>query len=69
MVDKFEGGIKNGGITEGWVGMCRLPEEEPYWEELFDFEHPEMSEVIANKVAEAKSKIIAGEIAVPSGYT
>jgi basic membrane protein A len=68
MVDTFEGGFKNGGVKEGWVGMCRLPEEEPYWEELFDFEHPEMPEEIANKVAEAKNKIIAGDIVVPSGY-
>jgi basic membrane protein A len=69
MVDTFEGGFKNGGIKEGWVGMCRLPEEEPYWEELFDFEHQEMPEEIANKVAEAKSKIIAGDIVVPNGYS
>ena len=68
MVDKFEGGFKSGGVAEGWVGMCRLPEEEAYWEELFDFEHPELPEEIANKVAEAKNKIIAGDIVVPNGY-
>ena len=67
MVDKFEGGFKSGGVAEGWVGMCRLPEEEAYWEELFDFEHPEMPEEIANKVAEAKNKIISGDIIVPAG--
>jgi basic membrane protein A len=68
MVDKFEGGFKSGGITEGWVGMCRLPEEEAYWETLFDFKHPDMPEEIANKVAEAKSKIMSGDIIVPNGY-
>jgi basic membrane protein A len=68
MVDRFEGGFKSGGIVDGWVGMCRLPEEESYWEEEFDFEHPELPEEIANKVAEAKNKIIAGDIIVPSGY-
>jgi basic membrane protein A len=68
MVDKFEGGFKNGGVADGWVGMCRLPEEEAYWEDLFDFEHPELPEEIANKVAEAKNKIIASSIIVPNGY-
>jgi basic membrane protein A len=68
MVDKFEGGFKSGGVAEGWVGMCRLPEEETYWEELFDFKHPELPEEIADKVAEAKNKIVAGDIVVPNGY-
>jgi basic membrane protein A len=68
MVDKFEGGFKNGGVADGWVGMCRLPEEEAYWEDLFDFEHPELPEEIANKVAEAKNKIITGSLIVPNGY-
>jgi len=68
MVDKFEGGFKSGGLAEGWVGMCRLPSEEAYWEELFDFEHPELPEDIATKVADARTKIIAGDIVVPNGY-
>ena len=68
MVDKFEGGFKSGGLAEGWVGMCRLPSEEAYWEELFDFEHPELPEDIATKVADARTKIIAGDIGVPNGY-
>jgi basic membrane protein A len=68
MVNKFEGGFKSGGVADGWVGMCRLPEEEAYWEGLFDFEHPELPEEIADKVAEAKNKIIAGDIIVPNGY-
>lgn len=68
MVDKFEGGFKSGGLADGWVGMCRLPSEEAYWEELFDFEHPELSDEIATKVADARNKIIAGDIAVPSGW-
>ncbi len=68
MNDEFEGGFKSGGIAEGWVGMCRLPEEEAYWEELFDFEHPELSNDIVEKVEEAKSEILAGTIVVPNGY-
>lgn len=68
MVDKFEGGFKSGGLANGWVGMCRLPSEEAYWEELFDFEHAELPEDIASKVADARNKIIAGDITVPNGY-
>lgn len=68
MNDEFEGGFKSGGIAEGWVGMCRLPEEESYWEELFDFEHPAMPQDIADKVEEAKAGILSGAITVPSGY-
>ena len=62
MVDKFEGGFKSGGLAEGWVGMCRQPSEEAYWEELFDFEHPELPDDIAS------NKIIAGDIVVPNGF-
>ena len=66
--DEFEGGFKSGGIAEGWVGMCRLPEEESYWEDLFDFEHPGLSQDIVDKVEEAKDGILSGAIAVPNGY-
>jgi hypothetical protein len=48
--------------------MCRLPEEESYWEELFDFEHHALPADIADKVEEAKAGILAGDIAVPNGY-
>ena len=68
MNDEFEGGFKSGGIAEGWVGMCRLLEEESYWEELFDFEHPALSEGVLDMVEEAKAGILAGDITVPSGY-
>ncbi len=67
-VEMFEPGFYGGGLADEWVGMCRLPEEEALWEETFDFTHPEISEEILNKVAEAKAKIIAGEITVPTGY-
>ncbi len=66
--DEFEGGFKSGGIAEGWVGMCRLPEEESYWEDLFDFEHPGLSQDIVDKVEEAKAGILSGAIVVPNGY-
>ena len=66
--DTFEGGFRSGGVVDGWVGMCRLPEEESYWEELFDFEHPSLPQNIADKVSEAKDSIVAGDIIVPNGY-
>lgn len=65
---EFEGGFTNGGIAEGWIGMCRLPEEEAYWEELFDFEHPPLDAAVIEKVEEAKAGILDGSIAVPNGY-
>jgi basic membrane protein A len=68
LVGKFEGGFKSGGLKENWVGMCRLPEEEPYWEDLYDFTHQDLSEEVINKVIEAKNKILSGEISVPSGF-
>lgn len=67
-VDMFQPGFYGGGLADGWVGMCRLSDEEALWEETFDFEHPEISEDILNKVIEAKNKIISGDIAVPTGY-
>ena len=67
-VDMFQPGFYGGGLADGWVGMCRLSDEEALWEETFDFVHPEISEDILNKVIEAKSKIIGGDIVVPTGY-
>jgi len=68
LVDKFQGGFYSGGLAEEWVGMCRLPSEEPFWEEVFDFEHDPLDEDILAKVKDARDKIIAGEIMVPSGF-
>jgi len=68
MVGKFQGGFYSGGLKEGWVGMCRLPSEEGYWEELFDFTHQPISDTVINKVLAGQSKVIAGEIVVPNGY-
>jgi basic membrane protein A len=67
-VGMFQPGFYGGGLADGWVGMCRLAEEEALWEETFDFTHPEISEDILDKVVEAKNKIIAGDIVVPTGY-
>jgi basic membrane protein A len=68
LVGKFQGEFYSGGLAEEWVGMCRLPSEEPFWEEVFDFEHSALDEDILTKVKEARDKIIAGDISVPSGF-
>jgi basic membrane protein A len=65
---KFQGGIKNGGLKEQWVGSCRLPEEEIYWEAKFAFTHPVLEQTVKDKMVEARDKIVAGSIIVPSGY-
>ena len=68
LVDKFEGGFYSGGIAEGWIGMCRLPEEEGLWEELFEFEHNPLPADVLAKVKEARDGILSGDITVPTGY-
>ena len=68
LIGKFQGGFYSGGVAEGWIGLCRLPEEEPLWEETFDFEHLELPDEVINKVTEAKNTIVAGDITVPTGY-
>ncbi len=66
--NEFEGGIKNGGLKEEWVGLCRLPNEEVFWETKFAFTHKLLETEVRNKVVEAKDEIVAGEINVPTGY-
>ena len=68
LVGKFQGGFYSGGLSEGWVGMCQLPDEKALWEETFNFTHRDLPDTVINKVLEAKNKIIAGTISVPSGY-
>jgi len=62
----FVGGIKSGGLQEQWVGSCRLPEEQPFWEAKFGFTHPFLEATVINKMDEARDKIVAGEIIVPT---
>ncbi len=64
----FEGGIYNNGLNEGWVGVCRLPEEESLWEEEFEFTHEPLPAGVEDKILEARTKIISGEILVPTAY-
>jgi basic membrane protein A len=65
---EFQGGIKSGGLKEHWVGACRLPEEEAFWESRFGFTHTALETTVTDKMKEARDKIVAGEITVPSGY-
>ena len=64
----FEGGVHSGGLKEKWVGCCRLPDEEAFWEAKFSFTHPTLSTTIIDKVSEANDKIVSGEIVVPSAF-
>jgi basic membrane protein A len=64
----FEGGIYSKGLADEWVGVCRLPGEEGFWEEEFNFTHPPLDTEVENKILEARTKIISGEIAVPTAY-
>jgi basic membrane lipoprotein Med (substrate-binding protein (PBP1-ABC) superfamily) len=62
----FEGGVHIGGLKERWVGSCRLPEEESFWETKFGFTHPALEATVIDKMKEARDKIVAGDIDVPS---
>ncbi len=64
----FQGGFYSGGLAESWTGMCRLPGEESLWESTFEFVHDPLDEDILARVMDARDKIIAGDIVVPSGF-
>ena len=64
----FEGGIFSGGLEDEWVGVCRLPGEESFWEEEFGFTHPALETDVEDKIQEARTKIIDGDITVPTAY-
>ncbi|MEN3203600.1 MAG: BMP family ABC transporter substrate-binding protein, partial [Atribacterota bacterium] len=62
----FQGGIFEKGVAEGWIGNCRFPDEEPFWEERFGFKHSvELPKEALEKMLEAREKIAQGEIRVP----
>ncbi len=64
----FKGGVYSGGLKEKWTGCCRLPDEEGFWEQQFNFKHTLLEAEIKDKIVEARDKIAAGEIKVPSGF-
>ena len=68
LVGKFQAGIHSRGIKDGWVGLCRLPEEEAFWEEVFNFQHSPLPAGVLTKIKEARDQILTGDIVVPSGY-
>ena len=65
---KFDGEVYNKGLKEKWVGCCRLPEEEGFWESKFGFKHASLETAVSDEVIEARDKIAAGQITVPSAY-
>jgi len=64
----FVAGTYNGSLENKWVGCCRLPEEQSFWETTFGFTHPTLEAAVIDKMVEARDKIISGEIVVPSAY-
>ena len=64
----FPSGNHSGGLKDEWVGSCRLPEEQSFWETTFGFTHPTLEAIVINKMVEARDKIISGIIIVPSAY-
>jgi basic membrane protein A len=65
----FEGGMYNKGVADQWTGCSRLPEEQPFWESIFDFAETPLPANVVSKLTEARDKITSGNITVPSGYT
>jgi basic membrane protein A len=65
----FKGGTYSGGLAEGWTGCSRLPDEETFWEQTFNFTETPLPANVLTKLTDAKNDIIAGTISVPSGYT
>jgi len=63
-----KGEIYSKGLADEWVGVCRLPDEEDFWEDQFNFTHPPLDTNVENKILEARTKIISGEITVPTVY-
>jgi basic membrane protein A len=64
----FEGNVFSKGLEDEWVGVCRLPSEEDLWEETFEFTHQPLDSDVESKMEEARTKIISGEISVPTAY-
>jgi len=66
--DTFVGDIYTKGLEDEWVGICRLPQEEGFWEDEFNFTHQPLETEVENKILDARSKIISGEIIPPTIY-
>lgn len=66
--DTFVGDIYTKGLEDEWVGLCRLPQEESFWEDEFNFTHQPLETEVENKLQDARNKIISGEIIPPTVY-
>jgi basic membrane protein A len=69
VLGKFQGGVYNNGVKEGWTGCCRLPEEESFWDNTFKFTHTTIASTVMDKLLQAQDEIVMGDITVPSGYS
>jgi basic membrane protein A len=71
LLGTFEGGVINGGLAEKWVGCDRLPDEEEFWENLYNFDY-DPDRTLASGTIEliefARFGIVSGTIVVPTGY-
>lgn len=65
----IKGGIYNKGVADGWTGCSRLPEEQPLWESTFNFTETPLPTAVLTKLTDARSRIISGNITVPSAYS
>jgi basic membrane protein A len=71
LLGTFEGGFITGGLAEKWTGCDRLPDEEPFWEDLYDFDYdPDrtLTSATVQWIEFARFEIITGSIVVPTGY-
>lgn len=71
LLGTFEGGFFTGGLAEKWTGCDRLPDEEEFWEDLFNFDYdPDrtLTSATIESIEFARFEIISGAIIVPTGY-
>ena len=71
LLGTFEGGVINGGLAEKWVGCDRLPDEEEFWENLYNFDYdPDrtLTSGTIELIEFARFGIVSGTIVVPTGY-
>jgi len=71
LLGTFEGGFITGGLAEKWTGCDRLPDEEEFWEDLYDFDYdPDrtLTSATIEWIEFARFEIISGSIVVPTGY-
>ncbi|MEE9458741.1 MAG: BMP family ABC transporter substrate-binding protein [Candidatus Bathyarchaeia archaeon] len=71
LLGTFDGGFITGGLAEKWVGCDRLPDEESFWETLYNFDYdPDrtLTSGTIELIEFARFGIVSGTIVVPTGY-